>query len=156
MSQEELKDLYERYYDRFYLMACRILKDEFAAKDVVQDVFISIYNKDLKEDASGYLANSIGNACRDYFKSRSYRKFVDTTDIEIGQEEMGLFHIEAAVLSKMYEQLDRLPPKAKATFLLYASGKKTKYIADKMNVSIQCVLNNKHYAIKLLKQSLQF
>src|SRR5690606_17068747 len=61
-KESALKELYSRYWELLYLQAYRVLGEENASEDVVQEVFIDLWEKrkfDRIEDLSAYLHQSV-------------------------------------------------------------------------------------------------
>lgn len=61
-QESALKELYSRYWEPLYLQAYKVLGDGKASEDVVQEVFIDLWEKrkfDRIEDLSAYLFQSV-------------------------------------------------------------------------------------------------
>jgi RNA polymerase sigma-70 factor (ECF subfamily) len=56
--------IYERYWQLLYVAACKVIKDEDEAKDVVQEVFISLLSKGADLQIHGNLSNYLFTAVR--------------------------------------------------------------------------------------------
>ena len=46
-DSRSFEELFEKYYDRFFSLACALLHDENAAEDVLQNVFLKRFRKFL-------------------------------------------------------------------------------------------------------------
>lgn len=44
-AEQAMEELYRRYYNSAYALAFRILRNSFLAEDIVQDVFLTVWNK---------------------------------------------------------------------------------------------------------------
>lgn len=74
-----------QYQDRIYGFACVYLKDDAAAKDVTQDVFIRYWNHydEVDDDrAIAWLMRVTRNACIDLLRKRQTRRKSVTVDSE--------------------------------------------------------------------------
>ncbi len=74
-----------QYQDRIYGFACAYLKDDAAAKDVTQDVFIRYWNHydDVDDErAIAWLMRVTRNACIDLLRKRQTRRKSVTVDSE--------------------------------------------------------------------------
>lgn len=74
-----------QYQDRIYGFACSYLKDDAAAKDVTQDVFIRYWNhyEEIDDDrAIAWLMRVTRNACIDLLRKRQTRRKSVTVNSE--------------------------------------------------------------------------
>jgi len=74
---EALSELFERYSDRIYGLAFRLLGEHAAAEDATQDVFLKIYRGvtklDTERDPGPWIHRVTQNVCRDVWRSAQYR-----------------------------------------------------------------------------------
>lgn len=84
MAEQQFQQVMKEYTDYLLRLAYLYLKDWSAAEDIVQDVFLTYYQKfeQFEERASlkTYLAKITINKCKDYLKSWRYRKQVLTNN----------------------------------------------------------------------------
>ncbi|GKV66967.1 RNA polymerase subunit sigma [Sporosarcina sp. NCCP-2331] len=76
MDSLELEQAVDEYGEHLLKMAFFYLRDREAAKDIVQDVFISYYNNPNYEEQGklrAYLTKMTINRCKDYLRSWSFR-----------------------------------------------------------------------------------
>ena len=66
--------LFDKYFERLFTFAVRVVFREDVANDIVQEIFISLYEKSeiLNYDLSlkSYLFNSVRNRCFNYLRDR--------------------------------------------------------------------------------------
>jgi RNA polymerase sigma-70 factor (ECF subfamily) len=74
---QALSLFFEFYFERVYGLALRLLGDRTAAEDVTQEVFQKVHRAlgqlDPGRDPEPWLATITRNACRDVWRSRSYK-----------------------------------------------------------------------------------
>jgi len=74
---EALATFFEHYFDRIYAMVYRLLGDRHAAEDVAQEVFLKIHRAahtlDPNREPLPWITTIAYNACRDLWRSGSYR-----------------------------------------------------------------------------------
>jgi RNA polymerase sigma-70 factor (ECF subfamily) len=74
---EALAAFYERYVDRVYGLAFRLLGERVAAEDITQEVFLKVYRAaeqlDASRDPGPWLSTIVTNACRDLWRSGAHR-----------------------------------------------------------------------------------
>ena len=116
--------LVENYHHKLCVYAFSLSHDHDNAKDLVQDVFIKVWQQrsKLKEEFSiqGFLYKLVYNKfIDDYRKKKSLvlleKKYIDALDIIVEE-------VDETKLEKMIDlvklEIEQLPPKCKQTFLL--------------------------------------
>lgn len=136
-----------------------IIGDNDAAHDVVQEVFVKLWNR--KEEMSiilnqkAYLFKSVINASITYLESNKSKVRMGELKIESSGRT------DSEVLAKELEAkiqiaLNGLPPKCKAIFVLSRfEGLKNKEIAQFLGVSLKTVENQMGIALKKMKDELK-
>jgi RNA polymerase sigma-70 factor (ECF subfamily) len=154
--------LYMLYFPRLYSFALKIIQDNGLAKDVVQNVFISLWesrNTFRYDHPEAFLYKMVRNASLNYIR---HLKVVDNLKTKVKAQFLGeeLYHIdmvgnqpyiliEKELQEKVAEVMDTLPEKCKAVFLLSRiDGLKNHEIADQLGISIKTV--EKHISKALI------
>lgn len=156
---QNLQQLFEKNYNALCNYATGMINDSHAAEDVVQSVFIQIWEKgkllELK-NPSAYLLKSVRYKCIDYLKGKKRKNEVLFDQLpEIGKEEIvALKEEEIEPLLNYF--IAKLPPKMRRVFLLSRQqGLTYKEIAATLNVSPKTVENQMGTALKKLRILLQ-
>jgi RNA polymerase sigma-70 factor (ECF subfamily) len=156
------EEIYDRYWDTLYLHVLKMIGDEDESKDLLQDLFITLWQKspDLKLNSSlsAYLLSSTRNRVFNLLEHGKIKKDYVTaitefsvrshyiTDEYVREKELRLA-IETAI--------DHLPEKMREIFVLsrkeFLSHKE---IAAKLGVSELTVRKQVNNAIKILKKRL--
>jgi RNA polymerase sigma-70 factor (ECF subfamily) len=155
---EDLRALHKRYFPLLTAYARSIISSHEDAKEIVQDVFISMWkNKDTidkSRNLEAYLTRAVKNRCINYFKLKKKR----TVDVDSLIDVKG-HHInvtEQMELAEMrlwiYKAIDDLPPKCREIFLM-SRDKQLSYkeIALELNISRKTVENQISIALKKLR-----
>lgn len=150
--------IYNLYYYEFFHFANRLFCDTVEySEDVVQEVFINIWNNKAQnfDSLNGlklYIYVCIKNRFRDYVKHKKheekYRKIVLSEDyftIQIAESE---------VYSILAESLHHLPDECAAVFRLHLDGWEVKEIAQQLGKTESTVYKQKSRAIEILKNKL--
>lgn len=160
-SKEAFTILYKEYWRQVYNFSRLYLTNQDAAEEVVQDVFIKIWeSRDLINEGENFKGllfiitrNLIFNRHRkhlneDFYKMTVLASIEDSYDIE---EE-----IEAINLSEYIDLLiAELPPRRQEIFNLSRKGNKSyKEIAELLNISERTVENQISEALKYLRQNI--
>ena len=156
------KEFYLLHHAALTIFAYRITDNQGAAEDIVEETFISLWNKrdSLNEIQSlkGYLYASARNNCLTWLRktkqeSERYR-IIGSTERkteEIILESM----IYSETMSRIYSAMDKLPGQCKKVFILYyIEGKKVSEIAQELKISISSVRTHKGRSIEILKKNL--
>ena len=161
--QEQKRQLIETIYGKFwkelYIVAYRRLHSEEDVEDILQDLFLSLLTGDVKLDND----ESIRAFLHQRLKSRIinfYRKQL----IQLAYEEKEAIKSEIAdtdsdtpLLTReleavVQEEINRMPEKMKAIFLLSRNDlKTTEEIANQLQLSNQTVRNQISSAIKRIR-----
>jgi RNA polymerase sigma-70 factor (ECF subfamily) len=141
----------------------KIINDQEASEDIVQEVFIKIWHKrhDLKIDSSlkGYIFKSVANAALNYLESHKVARFQKEITLDISESLMEeapqkLDYKELGL--KIREAIDRLPPRCKTIFILSKYEEmKYKDIANQLNLSLKTVENQMGIALEKLRNDLK-
>ncbi len=161
-DQAAFEEIYLRYASLLYLYAYRKLKGKEEAKDVVQDVFIALWNNrkkfDVKTTLSGYLYKSVLNKVFNIFKHQNIiQEYIKANQhfIKIDSTETDYLIREKDITTLIENEIAAMPPRMREIYEL--KRKKflsTKEIAKQLNLSEFTVSTHMKRALKLLKDKL--
>ncbi|HYG17850.1 MAG TPA: RNA polymerase sigma-70 factor [Ohtaekwangia sp.] len=150
--------MFDRYWSSLYNVAFRILEDRQLSKDVVQEVFISFYEKAATVKVSnlhGYLYQAVKYQC--FMQLRAGK--ISDKHLQRLQQVMVTNAIEDDLQAEelqrvLNESLATLPPKCREVFYLSRyESLSNKKIAEKLNISHKTVENQITKALKVLRTS---
>ncbi|HWJ92026.1 MAG TPA: RNA polymerase sigma-70 factor [Flavisolibacter sp.] len=159
----EIRDNFEnefrQHYERLCSYAYTFLKDEGRSEDLVQDLFIKIWEQrqDLigAEQLKFYLFAAIRNNCLRSIEKNRKIPIVELSDedapdeIMVRREASDAGADPGALISKAMEQL---PPKCRDVFMLSRlSGQTYQQIADTLGISVKTVENQMGKAMRMLR-----
>lgn len=137
--------LFEVYYDEVFRLAYYFLKDREACRDVVMDVFFSIWQsrKKLRDitNMEAYLYIVTKNAASHYLSKNSHRATISLDEVPVQIEDSGSVSPVDKLTNQEIELLlakviDELPERCRMIFLLARQkGLKTKEISDVLSIS---------------------
>lgn len=152
-DQKALEQLFAIYFPRLNDFAKKVIKDDGISQDIVQDVFLKIWEiKDKIEtiNIEAFLFRLVRNRCIDYIKhirivSSRLQEFEISTKYEelyridfIGNEPYLL--IEKELKLKIDTIVQQLPERCREVFILSrVKGMKNREIAEKLNINIKNV-----------------
>lgn len=152
-DQQALEMLFSVYFPRLNDFARNVVKDDVISQDIVQDVFVKVWEKKSEIESinlEAYLFRLVRNRCIDYIKHLKVvnermqqiqisSKYEELYRIDfIGNEPYVL--IEQELKLKIEKTINRLPDRCREVFILSRmNGLKNKEIAEKLNINIKNV-----------------
>lgn len=156
---------WEKFYKDFYEPLCnhsfKILKDEEAVSDIVQDTMLKLWESNLKfeniKSLAAYSYRAVNNNSLKYLRDKnSTDKRLDLFG-EIGDE----FSVEAftsmvseEVFRKLKSLIFELPNDRREVLLMSLNGMKGKEIAEELGITIHTVKKQKSRAYSFIKEHL--
>ncbi len=158
---ETFEGVFHAYYKALAVYAKTILKDMDEAEDIVQQVFISMWEKrenlEVRTSLRALLYKSVHNACLNRIKQQTVRtKYVAEVQYQ-SQEGKADDGMQQKELQKKIEQaLEALPEQCGIIFRM-SRFEHLKYqeIADQLGLSIKTVENQMGKALKIMKTHLK-
>ena len=155
------RTLYDRFYTVLVSYVAEIILSDDAAEDIVQDLFVSIWENATLQFPSylsfrRYLYTYLRNAALNYLTHQSVERDYATrmADLPEAPNDDNLNSEEN--YRKLFALLDELPEQCRKVFLLALEGKKNKEIADLMQLSVNTVKTQKMRAMQKIKEQLFF
>lgn len=161
-EEEALTIIYKAYWEIMYLAAYNLVKDRSVCEDIVQEVFISLWQRrsklQIKVSLKSYLYTSTVYKVYDHFsknKKMAKDELFDNFEnkIETSNPETKLMHEE--LIHLLDSIIDTLPDKCKEVYKLSRENMlSNKEIAEQLNISQRTVEGHISKALKILKESL--
>jgi RNA polymerase sigma-70 factor (ECF subfamily) len=160
-SSQAFNTLFEKYNGKIYNFSLGYLNDREEAKEIVQDVFLKIWNarEDLSEEKSldSYLftiaKNTILNTIR---KSNYHQAYLNYVAVNQEKDILTEDEIDFQELEKAYKKVvGMLPSRRKEIFLLSREkGLSNAEIAQTLGISVKTVENQMTSALADIKRNL--
>nr|WP_068891130.1 sigma-70 family RNA polymerase sigma factor [Pedobacter panaciterrae] len=153
--------IFKKYYKVLSTKAYFMLEDNMEAEDLVQNLFISIWQKKLflsiNTSIKAYLLRSVHNRCLTLIRDKkvSERKLNEYTE-----EQNWLGEEEQEIVKQDYEEnfeliFEQLPVQRQKAFkLVYLEDKKYKEAAEEMGLSVNSIKTHLKLAVKALQKKL--
>lgn len=156
-------EIYDRYAPLLYMHAYKRLKNREEAKDIIQELFITIWERrseiELKSNLSAYLYTSIRNRV---LKVISHKQVESSyiislqNSIEKGYASTDYLVREKELIDIIEKEINALPSKMRLVFnLSRKSHLSHKEIAEKLDLSESTVKKQVNNALKVLRVKLQ-
>jgi RNA polymerase sigma-70 factor (family 1) len=151
---------YKEHYKSFFLMSCKYLKDPALAEEIVNDVFLKIWEDGdkikIESSLKSYLYKAIINRSINLLNKNKRESAYHSNINVIPEESYELRQIEEnELMIKIYAAIDQLPDQCKRVFEMSRFEElKQQEIADKLGISIKTVKNHITIALKQLSIAL--
>ena len=150
---------YKKHYKAFFLASYNYVKSPTVAQEIVNDVFLKIWEDaekiSIKSSLKSYIYRAIINRSINALNKQK-REFQN-------QKELAHFQTESYELRQMetnelkvqlYKTIEALPEQCKRIFQMSRmGGLKQQEIADKLGISIKTVKNHITHALKQLRKA---
>ena len=155
-EDEIFRNLFIDYYPSLISFALYYVGDKTIAEDLVQEVFVKLWETRERwsavGDFSAYVYQMVRFKCFNYLRAekirneatRSFTEEVDITEINnyIAEETFRL----------VMNSMEDLPPACRTVFSLTLEGYSAKEIAEKLDIAVETVKKQKQIARKILKE----
>jgi len=152
-DQKAFELLFSIYFARLNDFAKRVVKDDMISQDIVQEVFVKVWENESKIESinlEAYLFRLVRNRCIDYIK---HLKVINNQfqAIQISSKYEELYRIdftgnepyiliEQELNTKIEKTIQSLPDRCREVFILSRiDGLKNKEIAEKLDINIKNV-----------------
>jgi RNA polymerase sigma-70 factor, ECF subfamily len=161
--EDSFEQVFRSHFKSLHSYACTLMRDPTAAEEVVQNVFVKLWEKkeeiEIRENISVYLYRAVHNASLNQLKHLKVRSTYQSyamrrhtpNDHEKASGKLMLGELE----QRLEKALLELPEQCRTIFQL-SRFEELKYreIADKLGLSIKTVENQMGKALKLLRLKL--
>lgn len=157
---EGFRLLYQHFYRPLVVFAMNYLDDKEEAEDVVEDLFLSLWENHYQfasyERLRNFLYMSVKNSVLNLIKHAKVRERYELLAMQKEQwdEEDDRKMVREEVYRLMFEILDSFPVRCREIFRLALQGKKNEEIAEELGISVLTVKTQKNRGIKILKKRL--
>lgn len=154
-------EIYNRYWDKLFAVAFNRCGVEIEAEEIVQDVFLSLWNRRLVLRLSHSIATYLSVAVKYQVintLSRKYRKEVhleSISSVDEGIESTELWFNARELRVQLDLAVKSLPEKCRLVFIMSREeGKGTKQIAQELNIAEKTVEAHLTKALKEIRNTL--
>ncbi|MFC1225912.1 RNA polymerase sigma factor [Pedobacter sp. BG31] len=161
-EEQAFTEIYNRYWEKMASYAIRLTKSEEEAADIVQEIFVSLWNRRailvIKSTLGAYLIRSTRNLCLRYIE-RNIHTF-DFLDKITEQAVDNSLNVEESIsLKELQANIDlgiaKLPEKMRKVYLLSRDEQLSyREIAKKLDIAEGTVKKQVSNAIKIIADSL--
>lgn len=161
-DEKSYRQLFELYYPALFVYAKRYIEQRHIREDIVQDVFLSIWEKrksiSIQTSIRNYLLACVRNSCLNYLRRHTTESLdqLIPQNIPLYAESNDEFYMLSELKAMLVESLSKLPENYRRVFELNRfEGKSYGEIALSMDISVRTVERYKNKAIEILKNDLK-
>lgn len=156
------REIYERYQGKVFLFALRLTKSGIEAEEVVQEVFVKLWEKRLgikiEKNFNAYILTITRNLIFDKLK-KAYRDKSMQQHIYRNMENLqnaGVSQLIEKELARLHHQaVQRLSPRKREVYLLSREEELTyEQIAEKLGISVNTVRNQMAGSLNSIREFL--
>lgn len=162
IDEANYKQIFDSLYPGLCLFANKIVQNLEESEDIVQNVFITLWNKNKYShnyiSIKAYLYKAVHNSCLNHIKHKTIeKKQAENLSIELSTENNYLNkRIEVELLEEIFSVIEELPEECKKIFKLsYINGYEVSQVAEELNISVNTVKTQRLRARKFLKERLK-
>ena len=150
--------IFSQYYGAMVSYAHNFIRSKIECEDMVQEVFISIWEKKptFPNEASlkGYLYKSIRNKCYDSLKHKRIREtYAKNVLPDLQNDNIFMKQVlEEEIARELHQAIETLPIRKREIIKLSLRNIKNKDIANRLNIKLQTVKTLKSQAYKILRE----
>ncbi len=152
----DISTLFEDYYSPLCNYVARLIRDETAAEDVVQELYISLWQKNNLSEVNqiqAYLLRAARFRAIDNLRKVEKRVVGQDLADELMHIPDDQEHNNEEIEALFAFTMAKLPPKTREVFMLSRiEGYSYKEIAERQNVSIKTIENQISNALKIIIQ----
>lgn len=153
--------LFRQHYAALVLYGLKYLKDKEQSKEIVQEIFIGMYERQqdlvIRKNPKSYLFQSVRNRClNELDKMKTEKKRREAYGSEKDASYMFADPLEAAEFeAKLHGLIEGLPPACQKVFRLSRfDGKTNAEIAEQLDISKRTVETQISKALRMLRKAL--
>lgn len=154
--------LFKKYYPSLCHFSNQFLSDKEQAEEVVQDMFVKIWEKrailNIETSVRHYFFRSVRNHCLNELQHEKIKQQYASKIKELARQETDFndYFLEVDLVNRIEQCISSLPPKRREIFRLSREqGLKYKEIADVLNISVKTVEAQMGLALKYLREELK-
>jgi RNA polymerase sigma-70 factor (ECF subfamily) len=156
-----LQKLFMAYHPALCQLAYRFMQDREQSKDLVQDVFIKLWNSrdtlQITATVGGYLKKAVVNTCLNAIERNQRQRKVSLDDLKVdphmrsSEDEYQYRELE----TRLSTAIEKLPVRTRAVFTLIRFDEMSYQEASEMlSISTKAVEKEMMKALRLLRESL--
>lgn len=153
--------MFDIYYEALVKYANRFLPLLDECEDLIQDIFVSLWEKEnsFPDETSlkVFLYKSVRNKCYNVIKHNKVKdKYAESVVVSLEDDNLFLEQVlEEEIVRQLYQAIEVLPPRKKEIIKLSLKGLKNTEIAEELQIKLQTVKTLKSQSYTILREQFQ-
>ncbi|MBE9466604.1 RNA polymerase sigma-70 factor [Dyadobacter subterraneus] len=160
INAEAFETIYNKYWKDLYSLCFYYIKDQEQSKEIVQDIFKSIWERRNELDVDGpienYLFRSVKLKVAQYYRTNNiHQKHLEaiTRDLKKSENSTENIVLFNALKDQISDLVERLPEQCQRVFLLSReNGFSTQEISSQLSISPKTAENHLTKALNFLRK----
>ncbi|MCK0130826.1 RNA polymerase sigma-70 factor [Flavobacteriaceae bacterium F08102] len=156
---KEFKDVFNKHYAALCLFANQYVGDMDIAKDVVQEVFVKVWEQKTPFHSTtsikSFLYTAVKNKSLDFLRSKYYQVNTALSKFDMEELETEGYFLREVVLTEvktiLAQAIQTLPKRCREIMLLSLKEYSNQTIAEKLGISVKTVIAQKRIAHEKLR-----
>ncbi|EOR92680.1 RNA polymerase ECF-type sigma factor [Arcticibacter svalbardensis MN12-7] len=161
-SKEAYTEIYDRYHGILYAFSYKKLNDREEAKDLIHELFLSLWERrnllDVKIGLAAYLFTAVRNRVLNLIKHKKVSSvYVESFQLYMVNNQIAADEVlqQKELTAFIEKEIQALPYKMRMVFELSRKDHYTRVeIAQELNLSEETVKSHMHHALKILRVKL--
>ena len=161
-EERAFETIFHKYYASLCFFANNFLRDKEAAKDIVQDVFVLLYEKKYQfpnlNALKAFLYQCVHDKALNYIEKRRIRSEIESQlDIPLYEENTYfLRQTETEMYEEIFRAIDELPTECRRIFKMsYIERLSIQEISQRLNIADTTIKTQRARAKKFLQERLK-
>jgi RNA polymerase sigma-70 factor (ECF subfamily) len=161
-EKSAMKILFQSYHTILCSIAFRLVRDQDMAKDLVQDVFVKIWNHrhsiDINYSLEAYLKRSVVNTSLNYLEKIQRNRHIEVGTLKDHPEatKADQDHSFSELSKHVDKAIGNLPARTRAVFILIRQEEMSyKEVSESLQISIKAVEKEMMKALRLMRENLR-
>jgi RNA polymerase sigma-70 factor (ECF subfamily) len=164
-DQFAFRQVYHCFHKRLFHFALALVKTKEAAEEIVEDVFIRLWNNRITitgiNNLKIYLYTATKNTALNYLSKKARESVTEPFDnIDIELSETAISPEEILITAEIYKNIrnavEALPPRCKMIFkLIREDGLRYKEVAEILNISVNTIDAQMAIAVKRIAEAVR-
>ena len=158
LTKSDLKKIFYTYYEALVVYANRFLISKDECEDLVQDIFVGLWEKEQRfpDEISlkVYLYKVTRNKCYNIIKHNKVKeRYAESALLFVEDDNLFLKQVlEEEIVRQLYKAIEILPDRKRQIIQLSLKGVKNAEIAEALEIKLQTVKTLKSQSYKILRE----
>ena len=159
--KNDIRKMFDIYYEALVKYANRFLPLLDECEDLIQDIFVSLWEKEnsFPDETSlkVFLYKSVRNKCYNVIKHNKVKdKYAESVVVSLEDDNLFLEQVlEEEIVRQLYQAIEVLPQRKKEIIKLSLKGLKNTEIAEELQIKLQTVKTLKSQSYTILREQFQ-